>query len=109
MTKKDLISLKDRTPEERKEIAKKGGIKSGESKREKKLLSETIAEVIAEMSGVTCEEGETLKDVIKGVLKQKSPASVSLIKVMLEATEGAKLKVESESKIIYMDKDDSDL
>lgn len=36
-----LVSLKDRTTQEQREIAKKGGIASGESRREKKTMKET--------------------------------------------------------------------
>lgn len=40
--KKDLVPLNKRTKEEQKEIAKKGGIKSGEARRRKKTMRETM-------------------------------------------------------------------
>ena len=46
MNKDNLINLKDRTPEERQEIAKKGGLKSAENRRNKKLLKEALLEVL---------------------------------------------------------------
>lgn len=45
---KHLISLADRTPEERREIGRKGGIKSGETKRNRKTMRDTIIEMLAE-------------------------------------------------------------
>ena len=93
MSKEDLISLADRTPEERKEIARKGGKASVEAKREKKLLSEIYAEVIAEMYGVDCEEGQSSKDIVKSILLRKDSAAVSMLKELREATEGSKIDV----------------
>lgn len=42
----NLISLSDRSPEERSEIAKKGGIASGEAKRKKKALRELFSDFL---------------------------------------------------------------
>ncbi len=42
MTKDNLISLADRTTEEQREIAKKGGIASVRSRRKKKLMREQL-------------------------------------------------------------------
>ena len=42
MATKDLISLADRTEEEKREIASKGGKASAEVKRKKKLLKESL-------------------------------------------------------------------
>jgi hypothetical protein len=92
-----LISLADRTPEEREEIARKGGIASGETKREKKLLSEIYAEVIAEMYGVDCEKGQSSKEVVKTILSRGDSASVSMLKEMRESTEGSNLNINNNS------------
>lgn len=45
---KNLISLADRTIEERREIGRKGGLKSGETKRNRKTMRDTIIEMLAE-------------------------------------------------------------
>ena len=45
-SKKNLISLADRTREERIEIGKKGGIKSGETKRNQKNMRETLQDAL---------------------------------------------------------------
>ena len=42
MNESNLVSLKDRTTEEVREIAKKGGIASGESRRRRKTLKEEL-------------------------------------------------------------------
>ena len=42
MAKKDLVPLNKRTKEEQKKIAKKGGIKSGEARRKRKTMRETM-------------------------------------------------------------------
>ena len=42
MNESNLISLADRTKEEQREIAKKGGIASGEARREKKAMKDQI-------------------------------------------------------------------
>ena len=46
MNNNNLINLKDRPQEERVEIAKKGGQKSAENRRNKKLLKEALLEVM---------------------------------------------------------------
>lgn len=42
MNEENLVSLKDRTTEEVREIAKKGGIASGEARRKRKTLKEEL-------------------------------------------------------------------
>ena len=48
MGKENLISLRDRTTEEQREIARQGGIKSGESRRARKTLKETLLMMLEE-------------------------------------------------------------
>ena len=43
-----LISLADRTLEERREIGRKGGLKSGETKRQRKTMKETILSMLSQ-------------------------------------------------------------
>ena len=94
MNDENLISLADRTPEEREEIARKGAKASAESKREKKILSAVYGEIIAEIYGVDCEDGTSIKDIVKSVLSRKDSSAVSMLKEMREATEGSKLALE---------------
>ena len=105
--KENLIPLSKRTKEERREIAKMGGKKSGEVRREKKKLSEFYTDVIAKRFDM---EGEKSLDVIIGkILERGDSATVSFLKEMREATEGNKLEISGDMKIVYLDKQDSDL
>ena len=47
-SKKNLISLADRTKEERIEIGRKGGLKSGEKRQERRTMRETMLEMLSE-------------------------------------------------------------
>lgn len=47
MAKEDLISLAERTTDEQRNIARKGGIASGKARREKKALRETLEGLLA--------------------------------------------------------------
>lgn len=47
MAKEDLIPLSERTIEEQKTIAQKGGIASGKARREKKAMKETLETLLS--------------------------------------------------------------
>lgn len=67
----NLISLADRTTEEKREIGKKGGVASGKARREKKTMRETLKEMLEEVADI---EGNT-----KG-LTYRQLATLGLIK-----------------------------
>ena len=48
MNTENLVSLKDRTTDEQREIARQGGIASGESRRERKKLRELLEVALCE-------------------------------------------------------------
>ncbi len=98
-------NIKKPTPEEARENGRKGGIKSGEVRKERKLLSQIYAEILAETYGV---DGDSpLKNVVKAILGREDGASVSMIKEIREATEGNKLDIGGEGiRIIYQVADD---
>lgn len=48
MANENLISLGDRTTDEQREIARQGGIKSGEARRARKTLKETLLMMLEE-------------------------------------------------------------
>lgn len=102
----NLVNLADRTPEEREEIARQGGIKSGESKREKKVLSNLYAEIIAELYDVDASNGLSLKTVVQNVLGKGDSATVSMLKVMGEMTEGKKIKMDGSLSVGSMTKEE---
>jgi hypothetical protein len=69
MNEENLVSLKDRTTEEVREIARKGGIASGKARREKKLFKEAIEKQL----------GENLDDMIEAMIKQAKIGNVQAI------------------------------
>lgn len=77
------------TTQKAREIGRKGGIRSGEVKREKKLLSEFYGEVLAELYDE--EKPGNLKEVAKAIMARADSSTVSLLKEMREATEGNKV------------------
>jgi len=92
-----LVSLATRTPAKRKEIAKQGGIRSGEVKRERKFISAIYAEMLAKEFTVDINEVPTkltgtglLEHTIKTALATGGSPAVAMIKEMREATEGTK-------------------
>jgi len=75
--------------EEARARGRAGGIKSGEVRREKKIMSLIYADVIAKKYDA---KGKTLEDVINEILDRGDSASVSMCREMREATEGNKNK-----------------
>jgi len=85
----------ERTPERIKKIRSMAGKKSGEVRKERKLLSTMYAEMLAKGFEI---EGErlSLDQVVTAVLFRSDSASVSMLKEIREATEGSKTKVVGE-------------
>ena len=98
-----LINLANRTPEERAEIARQGGIKSAEVKKEKKLLSQIYAEIIAELYDITDTDDPSLKTIVKEVLKKGDAATVSMLRTMGEMTENKKVDIGGNINITIID------
>lgn len=48
----NLVSLADRTTEEKREIGIKGGIASGKARREKKTMRETLEQMLDEVANI---------------------------------------------------------
>ena len=94
---KNIIPNSERTPEERKRIASNGGKKSAKVRRERKLLSQMYADLLADQSGIMRGKGfnEVVRDIMNNQDPKNNPSRVSLIKEIREATEGNKLKTES--------------
>jgi uncharacterized protein YfaQ (DUF2300 family) len=85
---KNLKPQNTRTKAEQRKIAIMGGKASGKARREKKLLSQIYADVLADLEKLP--KGQNLKDIVKAIIKKKKPHSVSMLKEMREATEGTK-------------------
>ena len=84
----NLVSLADRTTEEQREIARKGGIKSGEVRREKATMLSTLRKLLDEegKNGMTYREMATL-GLIKGAVKG-NPLNYKTIMETLGETKG---------------------
>lgn len=106
-----------RTTEEAREKGRKGGKRSVEVRREKKLLSMVYADMLSEKYGKG-EKGVDLKSVIKGILADGGSPAVSMLREIREATEGSKITgeiefsdpmkiIERHMQKIHADKDES--
>ena len=91
----NLIPNSQRTPEQLREQTRKGGIISGQKRRERKLLSQIYAAMLMDEYEVTVGDekkkitGEKLiKTVARDVLMRRDSSSVSMMKEIREATEG---------------------
>ena len=63
MNEQNLIPNSERTPSERQEIARKGGIASGEARREKKLAKQIAIDILNEKVVANGKE-QTMKEVM---------------------------------------------
>lgn len=74
-----------------------GGIKSGKSKRIKKLMSEIYADLLADQSGI--KKGQGIPKVVEEILNKTdaktTSARVALLRELREGTEGSKIKTET--------------
>lgn len=74
-----------------------GGIKSGKSKRIKKLMSEIYADLLADQSGI--KKGQGIPKVVEEILNKTdaktTSARVALLRELREGTEGSKVKTET--------------
>lgn len=88
MNDENLISLADRTTEEQREIARMGGIRSGEVRRERKRLRECLSVAL----GMTCEvEGEEYTNaelVAASMVNEAKGGNVRAATLLLDYTEG---------------------
>lgn len=84
-------NLKRSTPEEARKNGAKGGKKSGEVRKERKLLSQAYAEIIAKLSSDKGLKGLTLEDVLLVILSKGDSAAVAALKELGERTEGNKV------------------
>ncbi len=84
-------NLKVPSSEKARKIGAIGGKKSGEVRREKKLLSQIYAEIIAKLYSEKGLNGLTIDEVIFKLLARGDPAAVSMLKELGERTEGNKV------------------
>lgn len=96
----NLIPDTQRTPERIKKIRSDAGKRSGAVRKERKLLSQMYAELLAKGFEI---EGERLSinEVTAAILSRKDNASVSMLKEIREATEGNKLTLDGPVEIVH--------
>ena len=102
----NLIPIKTLTKDEAKKRGTAGGIASGKAKKEKKLMSQIYADILAEQTGQ--KKGLDLKAVVKNILQEGGASAVSMIKYIREATEGSKTQLTGGITIV-IDQTDNDL
>jgi hypothetical protein len=106
MSEKDLIPLNERTKDEQKEIQSKGGKASGKARREKKLMSQILADYLQKEHEVTLKDSEgniidnekipasqLIERTVSAILARGDSASATMIKTIGELTEGNKLRI----------------
>ena len=91
----NLIPTNKRSKAKARELGRKGGIKSVQVRREKKLLSQIYGEILSDKLGIDG-NGKTMKDLAREILTGSpliyTPSvKVSLMKEIREATEGSKV------------------
>ena len=97
MANDNLISLADRTTEEQRKIAKKGGIASGEARRKKKTMKamlQTCLELEAK-NGMTYQELATM-----GLIKGAAKGNAQNYKTILETLGELKQPEENNNGVI---------
>ena len=98
----NLKPIKELSSEEAKQRGSKGGIRSGQVRREKKVMTQIYAEFLEKEHNVIGRDGEQkklsgqalLNSVMSKVLSRSDGSSVRLMKEIREATEGQKINIE---------------
>ena len=86
MNDENLITQAQRTPEERREIARLGGIASGEAKREKKVMEAKLAAYF---------EHKDLTSYFDAMMERKDNVTMALLSKAIDSLDGHKLDPES--------------
>ena len=92
------------TTERAKELGSKGGIKSAETRRQRRLMSQIYADFLTKKHTITDRQGvrrkltgeELLANVMSRVLARGDSSSVSLMKEIREAIEGSNVHLDAD-------------
>lgn len=105
MNNGNLIPNPERTPSELKEMARKGGIASGEARREKKKVAELVKTYMA-MPSASGKEGKTrMDDFIENALKNSTGVATLDDVIKLQRIIGedvTKIQVETDDTAIQV-------
>lgn len=92
----NLVSLADRTQQERNEIARKGAIASNKVQKEKKLFKKVVEEKL----------GQSLDSMVEAMIKQANEGNVKAFEVLRDTAgqnpDKIKDEVEEEKRVIYI-------
>lgn len=92
----NLVSLADRTQQERKEIARMGAIASNKVQKEKKLFKKAVEEKL----------GQSLDSMVEAMIKQANEGNVKAFEVLRDTAgqnpDKIKDEVEEEKRLIYI-------
>ena len=92
----NLVSLADRTQQERNEIARKGAIASNKVQKEKKLFKKVVEEKL----------GQSLDSMVDAMIKQANEGNVKAFEVLRDTAgqnpDKIKDEVEEEKRVIYI-------
>lgn len=98
MREDNLRPTNTRTPEEVREIGRRGGIASGESKRRRKAMTEAYFQAMAAKYDIEIDGdpkkmtwNELISVVVRDIMMKRDSCTVSLLKELREATEGSKI------------------
>ena len=98
----NLIPNSQRTPEERRENARKAGKASGEARRKKKYFMEIYGEMLADEYDVTIDGKKEkisgkkfVKIIAKDILLRRDSASVAQLETMRKTLDGDSLEIEA--------------
>jgi hypothetical protein len=107
--KEYLVSLGDRSTIEQRKIQSMGGLKSGEVRKEKKIISQMLADYLAKdhdivirddsgevISKTTLSAEKLISQTVTAILSRGDGASASMIKTLGELTEGQKINMTGE-------------
>lgn len=92
----NLIPANKRSKEEVRKNSRKGGIKSGKVRKQKKLLTELYGKFLEKKFDITINDKKKtltgqqfVNAVIQGILEKGDSASVAMLKEIRQATEGS--------------------
>ena len=91
MNEDNLIPNSARTPKEREDIARKGGIASGEARRRRKQLREDLLAMLDEEVEFKTKDGQSVKATVQAgvarkLIKQASEGNLKAIELMAKLT-----------------------
>ena len=105
MNDENLIPIKELSSEEAKRRGRIGGLKSAEAKDKRKLVSQVLHEMFEKKYNA---KTNSLYDCVDKIFDKSDGATVSLLKTILEATEGKKLMIDPVKIKVIFGNDNSD-